>query len=78
MRPGLDEGEVSRSRDAAALPVVLKQLLQSLHVEPVTVVYLGCLGGLGTWQPGWGGPLQGQRPQVGEGPRLHTQLMESF
>ena len=45
MRPGLDEGEVSRSRDAAALLVVLKQLLQSLHVEPVTVVHL-LLGGL--------------------------------
>ena len=45
VRPGLDEGEVSRSRDAAALLELLKQLLQSLHVEPVIVVHL-LLGGL--------------------------------
>ena len=47
MRPGLDEGEVSRSWEAAALLVFLKQLLQSLHVEPVIVVHL-LLGGLWT------------------------------
>ena len=45
VRPGLDEGEVSRSREAAALLELLKQLLQSLHVEPVIVVHL-LLGGL--------------------------------
>ena len=41
----LDEGEASRSREAAALLVLLKQLLQSLHVQRVIVVHL-LLGGL--------------------------------
>ena len=45
MRPGLDEGEASRSREAAALLVLLKQLLRSLHVQCVIVVHL-LLGGL--------------------------------
>ena len=45
VRPGLDEGEVSRSWEAAALLVFLQQLLQSLHVERVIVAHL-LLGGL--------------------------------
>ena len=32
VRPGLDEGEVSRSREATSLLVLLQQLLQNLHV----------------------------------------------
>ena len=40
MRPGLDEGEASRSQDAVALLALLEQLLQGLHVEHVTVIHL--------------------------------------
>ena len=40
VRPGLDEGAASRSREATALLVLLKQLLQSLHVQRVIVVHL--------------------------------------
>ena len=51
VRPGLDEGEVSRSREATALLVLLKQLLQSLHVQRVIVVHLLLRGlrALGHW-----------------------------
>lgn len=37
-RPGLHDDEVSRSRDTMAFLVLLKQLLQTLHVEPVVMV----------------------------------------
>ena len=49
MSPGLEEGEVSRSQEAAALLVLLKQLLQSLHVQRVIMVHLllGALWALG-------------------------------
>ena len=49
MSPGLEEGEVSRSQEAAALLVLLKQLLQSLHVQSVIMVHLllGALWALG-------------------------------
>lgn len=44
VRPGLDEGGASGSWDTAAFLVLIKQLLQSLHVEHVRVVNL-FLGG---------------------------------
>lgn len=76
MRPGLDEGEASRSREAAALLVLLKQLLQSLHVQCVIVVHLllGC-GHWGTWM---GRPTAETGGQVREGPGLHAQLIVAF
>lgn len=54
-RPGLHEGEVSGSRDTTAFHVLLKQLLQSLHVEHVVVVYTITCGD--TEAPGWSSPL---------------------
>ena len=78
VRPGLDEGEVSRSREAAALLVLLKQLLQSLHVQRVIVVHL-LLGGL--WALGHRDGVAHCRDrgtQVGEGPRLHAQQIAAF
>lgn len=36
--PGLHEGEMHSSRDAIAFLVLLRQLLQNLHVEHVVVV----------------------------------------
>ena len=78
MRPRLDEGEVSRSQEAAALLVLLKQLLQSLHVQRVTVVHL-LLGGL--WALGHRDGVAHCRDrgtQVGEGPRLHAQQIAAF
>ena len=78
MRPRLDEGEVSRSQEAAALLVLLKQLLQSLHVQRVIVVHL-LLGGL--WALGHRDGVAHCRDrgtQVGEGPRLHAQQIAAF
>ena len=78
VRPGLDEGEVSRSQDAAALLELLKQLLQSLHVEPVIVVHL-LLGGLRALGHRDGAAhCRDRGTQVGEGPRLHAQLIVAF
>lgn len=54
-RPGLHEGEASRNRDTTAFHVLLKQLLQNLHIEHVVVVYTTTCGG--TEAPGWGSPL---------------------
>ena len=47
VRPGLDEGGASGSWDTSAFLVLIKQLLQSLHIEHVRVVNL-LLGGLET------------------------------
>lgn len=51
IRPGLDEGEVSRVRDTAAFLVLFKLLLQRFHVELVIVanLLLSGLEALGHW-----------------------------
>lgn len=75
---GLDKGEASRSWDTAAFLVVLKELLQSLHVERVIVVNF-LLGGVQALGHRDGVPHCRERGDRGEGGALlPAQLTAAF
>lgn len=78
MRPGLDEGEVSRSRDAAAFPSGPQTAAPEPSCRACDRVYL-LLGGLWALGNRDGAFAAGtEATGRGRGSRLHTQLMESF